>query len=403
MTPTPTANVTDFIDLARVRAETPGCANVAHFNNAGASLMPAPVVEAQIAHLRREAEIGGYEARAEAAERLEGVYRSIARLLTCDAEEIALTENATVAWNLAFQAFDWQPGDKVLTVEAEYASNYIAYLHARQRHGIEVMTVPSDADGQVDLEELERRIDSKVRLIAVTHVPTNGGLVNPAAEIGRIARAKGVPFLLDACQSAGQLDLDVRAIGCDLLSATGRKYLRGPRGTGFLYVRRGLLDRLAPPSPDLRSARWEAPDRFVWYEGARRFENWEFNYAALLGLGAAVDYALDLGLPAIEARVTALAAELRARLAAVPGIEVKDLGERRCGLCTFTLAGREAGRVAAELRGKAINVSVSDPNGTLLDATRRGLPDLVRASVHYYNDSGEMDRLIAALEQLQKV
>ena len=402
MRPSPTADGVESIDLASVRAETPGCAKVAHFNNAGASLMPAPVVEAQIAHLRREAEIGGYEARAEAGERLEGVYGAIARLLNCAAEEIALVENATVAWNLAFQAFDWRPGDKVLTVEAEYASNYIAYLHARQRQGIEVVTVPSDANGQVDLEELERRLDPKVRLIAITHVPTNGGLVNPAAEIGRIARARGIPFLLDACQSAGQLDLDVQTIGCDLLSATGRKYLRGPRGTGFLYVRRGLLDRLTPPCPDLRSARWEAPDRFVWYEGARRFENWEFNYAALLGLGAAVDYALDLGLPAIEARVTALAAELRERLAAVPGIEVRDLGTRRCGLCTFTLDGREASAVAAALRGQAINVSVSDPHGPLLDATRRGLPDMVRASVHYFNDSGEMDRLSAALERLSR-
>ncbi|WP_235830256.1 aminotransferase class V-fold PLP-dependent enzyme [Algihabitans albus] len=400
MSPTSTASVMESIDLARVRAETPGCAKVAHFNNAGAALMPTPVVEAQIAHLRREAEIGGYEARAEAAERLDSVYGSIGRLLNCGAEEIALVENATVAWNLAFQAFDWQPGDKVLTAEAEYASNYIAYLHARQRRGIEVVAVPSDASGQVDLEELERRIDPKVKLIAITHVPTNGGLVNPAAAVGRIARAKGIPFLLDACQSTGQLDIDVEAIGCDLLSATGRKYLRAPRGTGFLYVRRSLLERLDPPFPDLRSARWEAPDRFVWYDGARRFENWEFNYAAVLGLGAAVDYALDLGLPAIEARVTALAAELRERLGAVSGIEVTDLGETRCGLCTFTIAGREASDVAAKLRNQAINLSVSDPNGTLLDATRRGLPDLVRASVHYYNDAEEMDRLIAALAAL---
>ncbi|MGP1255344.1 MAG: aminotransferase class V-fold PLP-dependent enzyme [Kiloniellales bacterium] len=395
MTPKPNG-----IDLQRLRVDTPGCAEVAHFNNAGAALMPSPVVEAQIAHLRREAEIGGYEAKAEAAERLEAVYGSVARLLNCGADEVALVENATVAWDLAFHAFDWQPGDKVLTAEAEYASNYLAYLHAQQRYGIEIAAVPSDASGQIDVAALAQMLDARVKLIAITHVPTNGGLVNPAAEVGKVAKANGIPFLLDACQSAGQLDLDVEALGCDLLSATGRKYLRGPRGTGFLYVRRSLLEQLDPPFPDLHSARWVAPDRYVWRDGARRFENWEFNHAGLLGLGTAVDYALTLGLPAIETRVTELATELRSRLAAVPGIEVMDLGARRCGLCTFTVAGREASEVAQSLRAQAINVSVSDPNGTLLDARRRGLPDLVRASVHYYNDAEEMDRLIGALETL---
>lgn len=395
MTPKPNG-----IDLQRLRADTPGCAEVAHFNNAGAALMPRPVVEAQIAHLRREAEIGGYEAKAEAAARIEAVYGSIGRLLNCGTDEIALVENATVAWDLAFHAFDWQPGDKVLTAEAEYASNYLAYLHARQRYGIEIATVPSDASGQIDVAALARMLDARVKLIAITHVPTNGGLVNPAAEVGKVAKANGIPFLLDACQSAGQIDLDVEALGCDLLSATGRKYLRGPRGTGFLYVRRSLLEQLDPPFPDLHSARWVAPDRYVWREDARRFENWEFNHAGLLGLGAAVDYALALGLPAIEDRVAELASDLRSRLAAVPGIDVMDLGERRCGLCTFTLAGHAASEVAQRLRAQSINVSVSDPNGTLLDATRRGLPDLVRASVHYYNSADEMDRLIGALETL---
>jgi selenocysteine lyase/cysteine desulfurase len=389
------------IDLGRVRAETPGCATVAHFNNAGASLMPQPVLAAQIGHLEREAEIGGYEAKAEAAERLEGIYASIGRLLNCGSDEIALVENATVAWDLAFHAFDWTPGDTVLTAEAEYASNYLAYLHVREKYGIAVEPVPSDGAGQLDVAALERMIDGSVKLIAVTHVPTNGGLVNPAAEIGRVARAHGIPFLLDACQSVGQLEIDVAAIGCDLLSATGRKYLRGPRGTGFLYVRREMLDRLDPPFPDLHSAEWVAPDRYVWRPDARRFENWEFNFAALLGLGAAVDYALSLGPAEIEARVKALAAELRERLADVPGVEVRDLGAEKCGLCTFTLEGHAAADVSAALRARGINTSVSDRAGTLLDATRRDLPEMVRASVHYFNDTAEMDRLVAALAALR--
>ncbi|MEX0759379.1 MAG: aminotransferase class V-fold PLP-dependent enzyme, partial [Tistlia sp.] len=303
------------IDVARARAETPGCTGVLHFNNAGAALMPAPVLETQIAHLRREAAIGGYEAKDEAAARLEAVYGSIAGLIGARAEEIALVENATVAWNLAFHAFRFGPGDRILTAEAEYASNYISFLQLAERSGVVVEAVPSDEAGELDVAALEARLDERVRLIAVTHVPTNGGLVNPAEAIGAVARRHGVPFLLDACQSVGQLEIDVERIGCDLLSATGRKYLRGPRGTGFLYVRRAILDRLEPPFLDLHSARWVAPDRYEMRADARRFENWEFNIAGLLGLGAAVDHALGWGMPAIALRIAALAAELRARLA----------------------------------------------------------------------------------------
>lgn len=390
------------IDVARARAETPGCARVLHFNNAGAGLMPAPVLEAQLAHLRREAEIGGYEAKDEAAPRLEAVYGSIAGLIGAGEEEIALVENATVAWDLAFHSFRFEPGDRILTAEAEYASNYIAYLRMAERSGVRVEAVPSDEAGQLDVAALEAMLDERVRLIAITHVPTNGGLVNPAEEVGAVARRHGVPYLLDACQSVGQLEIDVERIGCDLLSATGRKYLRGPRGTGFLYVRRAILERLDPPFLDLHAANWVAPDRYEMRPDARRFENWEFNVAGLLGLGAAVDYARAWGMGAIALRVAALAEELRARLADIPGLTLRDLGRRHCGIVTFTLEGRDAGALRDALRAQAINVSVSGPGSTLLDATRRRLPDLLRASVHYYNDESEIERFVAALEALAR-
>ena len=388
------------IDVARARAETPGCSQVLHFNNAGASLMPQVVLDAQVAHLQREAAIGGYEAKAEAMDAIEGAYASIARLLNCRAEEIALMENATVAWHAAFLSLPWQEGDRILTAEAEYASNYISYLKLARQKGVVVERVPSTATGDLDVEALERMIDGRARLIAVTHVPTNGGLVNPAAEIGRIAKAHNILFLLDACQSAGQLDLDVQAIGCDLLSATGRKYLRGPRGSGFLYVRKERLEEIEPPVLDLHSAHWVTPERYEMRPDARRFENWEFNYAAVLGLGAAVDYALAWGMPEIERRVVALAADLRTALAEVPGIAVQDIGTRKGGICTFTHERLDAATISTRLRAQAINTSVSDPNSTLLDATARGLPDLVRASVHYFNTDEEIDRFCRALREL---
>jgi selenocysteine lyase/cysteine desulfurase len=388
------------IDLARARAETPACERLLHFNNAGAALMPLSVLDAVKRHLDREAAIGGYEAAEEARGRHEAVYDSIARMLNCAREEVALVENATVAWQLAFHSLALGPGDRVLTATSEYASNYIAFLQLQRSRGIEIAAVPDDADGALDVEALARMIDGRTRLIAVTHVPTNGGLVNPAAAIGRVARDHGIPYLLDACQSVGQMPIDVAAIGCDFLSATGRKYLRGPRGTGFLYVRRAMLDRVEPPFIDLQGARWAAPDRYVLRPDARRYENWESYLAGQLGLGVAIDYALGWSLAAIEGRVTSLAASLREALGGIGGVALRDLGRRRCGIVSFTLGGVGSRDIVARLRGQAINASGSSPSSTLLDATRRGLPDLVRASVHYYNSEAEIERFAAAISAI---
>ncbi len=388
------------MDIALARAETPGCEEVLHFNNAGAALMPQPVIDAQIGHLQLEARIGGYEAADVASERVAACYDSIARLLNCSREEIALVENATVGWCLAFYAVDLQPGDRVLTTEAEYSSNYINYLKVARDKDVVIDVVPSDAGGQLDVAALERMIDGKVKLIAITHVPTNGGLVNPAAEVGRVARSHGILYLLDACQSPGQIALDVEAIGCDFLSATGRKYLRGPRGSGFLYVRKSLLETIEPPMLDNHAAVWTARDRFELQGDARRFENWEFNYAAVLGLGASVDYALSWGLDAIETRVTSLAAQFRTALAAVPGVRITDIGASKCGIVTFTKEGFEAPAMQAALRAQNINVSNSTIKSTRIDMERRGLENILRASLHYYNTEDEIERLCAAVARL---
>lgn len=387
------------IDVDRARAETPGVPNVLHFNNAGAALVPRPVLDACVGHLEREARVGGYEAADLARDEIEATYDALSRLLGCSPGEIAVTESATRAWDMAFYSLDFEAGDRILTSPASYASNYIAFLQVARRTGARVDVVPADSDGQVDVDALRERVDDRVRLVALTHVPTNGGLVNPAAAVGRVAREAGVPFLLDACQSAGQMPLDVDQIGCDMLSATSRKFLRGPRGMGFLYVDRSMVDRLDPPFLDLHAARWEGPDAYSVREDARRFEQWERNYAAHLGLGRAVDYALEWGLDAIWARVRSLADRLRAGLEE-EGLEVRDRGRVRCGIVTFTVEGREAEAVQRALRERDINVSVSPRSHSLLDAEARRLPDLVRASVHYYNTEDEVDRFCGVVAGL---
>jgi selenocysteine lyase/cysteine desulfurase len=388
------------IDLVRARRDTPGCASVLHFNNAGAALMPQPVLDAVVGHLQLEARIGGYEAAAQAHAAVERVYDAAAALLGCQRDELAIVENATRAWDMAFYAVPLGRGDRILTAVAEYASNYIAFLQVARKTGATIEVIPNDAYGQISVEALRQRLDERVKLIAITHVPTNSGLVNPAAAVGEAARQAGVLYLLDACQSVGQMPINVNHIGCDMLSATGRKYLRGPRGTGLLYVRRSVLERLEPPFLDLLAAEWTARDQFAIRPDARRFENWETNYAGKIGLGVAIDYALAWGLEPIWQRIAALASMLRTRLETLPGVIVRDPGAERCGIVSFTAARKAPAAIQQALAQHHINVAVSHLPSTRLDMEERGLSSIVRASVHYYNSEEEAERFCATLASI---
>ena len=385
-------------DIVRLRAETAGCEQSIFFNNAGASLQPRAVVARVIEHLRLEERVGGYEAADLVASELGRLYDSVARLLGCAPEEVALQENATRAWEMAFYSLRFAPGDRIVTAANEYASNYIAFLQVARRTGAEICVVESDQAGEVDLEALQGLLDDRVKLIALTHVPTNGGLVQPAARVGELARRAGIPFLLDACQSVGQMHMDVNVLGCDMLCATGRKYLRGPRGTGFLYVRSAMLAQMEPPLLDLRAATWVEKGKFEIRGDAKKFETWESAAALRLGLGVAIEYALALGLERIERRVRYLAALLRERLAEVEG--VTDLGRVRCGIVTFTHELHPAGDVMQWLQANGIAVRTIVRSSTRIDMEQRGLDELVRASVHYYNTEAEVERLCEVLRAL---
>ena len=388
------------MDIARARAETPGAANVLHFNNAGSSLMPQPVLDATVDHLNLEAQIGGYEAADQQEAQIERFYSAAAELLNCDPDEIAFIENATRAWDMAFYAIPFQLGDRILTARAEYASNVIAFLQMAEQRGVSVEVIPSEETGELSVSALREMMDEHVKLIAMTHVPTNGGLVNPAAEVGQVAQEAGVLYLLDACQSVGMMPIDVKKIGCDFLSATGRKYMRGPRGTGFLYARTRSTSHIEPIFLDNHAARWSGDNEYTVMGDAKRFENWERYFAGVIGLKVAADQANELGMPSIWARLRQLADGLRERLKTVPGVTLADLGVTKGAIVTFAVTGKEHVALKQQLRDQGINVSVSTQFSSRLDLKGRGLKDVMRASVHVYNTEQELDRFVTALRPL---
>lgn len=389
------------LDIARLRAETPGCAQVLHLNAAGSALPSQRTLDATLGHLKLEAEIGGYEAADLRRETLDGFYPSVARLIGAEAGEIAFIENATRAWDMAFYSLDFKPGDRILTCVSEYSSNYISYLQVARKTGAEIVVVPDDRHGQIDLGALERAIDKRTKLVSISHVPTQGGLVQPAEAVGKITNDAGILYLLDACQSVGQLPVDVKRIGCDFLSMTGRKYLRGPRGTGFLYAKQATTAHIEPVFLDNHAARWTDDNAYTVMGDAKRFENWERYFAGVIGMKVAADQANELGIDAIWARLRELADGLRTRLASLKGVTLTDLGQVKGAIVTFAVEGADHNALKMALRAQAINVSVSTQFSSRLDLKGRGLRDVLRASVHVYNTEEELDRFVAALEAVR--
>jgi len=389
-------------ELARWRSDTAGCAGLVHLNNAGAALMPRPVHEAILAHLSLEQELGGYEAADAQSQAIERAHAAVARLMEAEFRNIALVQNSTVAFAQAISAFDLGPGDIVLTSRADYASNQIMYLSLSRRRGVEIVRAPDALEGGVDPEAVRRLISRRrPALVALTWIPTNSGLVQPVEAVGRICREAEVPYLIDACQAVGQVPLNVDNLHCDYLSGTSRKFLRGPRGLGFLYVSdRALQSGAHPLLVDMHGADWTDADSFELRPDAGRFETWEFAYALVLGLGAAAEYALKVGVDTAGHRAYELADYARACLAALPGVRVLDRGPELCAIVTIAIAGRDTSDIKLLLRARGINTSSPHREDAVIDMDEKQTTSALRISPHYYNTREEIDTAVEAIREI---
>lgn len=388
--------------IQHFRAETPGTAHRIHLNNAGAALMPQPVIDAIQRHFQLEIEIGGYEAEAAAQSDIEEYYNIMSRFLNCEPANIAYAANATDAYNRALSSIPFEEDDVILTTMNDYVSNQIAFLELHKRYGIRLVRVEDAPEGGVDVDLMRDLIKKyEPTLVAVTHVPTNSGLVQPVEAIGEICEEEEVLYLVDACQSAGQIPLDVHKIKCDFLSATFRKFLRGPRGAGFLYVSNRALELgMEPLFVDLHSATWIEPNLYELGMDARRFELWERPHSLMLGSKACVEYALGVGLENIEHRVKHLADLTRQKLSALPGVRVLDQGVERCGIVTAWVAGQTPGQIKAQLVKANINTSFQRLPNAVIDFAEKGVDWALRVSPHYYNTEEDIETLIQTLSDL---
>lgn len=385
-------------DLQIVRADTPGVNNTIFFNNAGASLRPRQVTDTVKKYLDAEDALGGHEASSEAADRIIKIYDSAAKLINAQPDEIALMESNTRAWHSVIYAMDLQKDDEVVLSAAEYISGQAAFVELQKRRGIVLHIIGYDENGFIDLVALRNCLSSKTRLVALTHISTSNGTVHPVEEAGEIIKAgSGALYLLDACQSIGQIKVDVSQIGCDALTFTGRKYLRAPRGTGALYVSRTWFSKLFPLLPDGHRSHILGKFSLQHRPDARRFEVYETNFASMLGLGAAIDYALALGIECIQDQICALSQDLRKLLQKTEGIIVHEQNSSRSGIVTFSVEGIQADAVAKLLHSKGILVKPVNTNTAWLDLSTRNLDSAVRASVHYFNTKDEVRKLHAEI------
>lgn len=388
------------MDLQKLRNETPGCKNVAYFNNAGSALTTQHVLTKVTDYIEQESLVGGYQTAKEHQLEIDSFYEKAANLIgATSADEIGFCTSATDGWQRVFNSIPLTKNDKVIVFECEYVSFYLSLLHRQKKLGFQIVVVPTLENGDIDLKALESSLDSNVKLILLGHMPTQSGIINPAEEIGQLIVGKNIFYILDATQTVGQIKVDVQSIGCDALCATGRKFLRGPRGTGFFYLSKKWHRQLSPATIDVCGGKWTGNESYEFYEGAKKFETWERNYASMLGLGEAIRYLQELRIEEVEKCIKKNAMTIREKLSHLSQVTLQDPGEKQGAIITLTVKDKNCAEIVENLRQSGVIINYSQREYALLDFKSRGLQDVLRVSPHYYNSLEEIDQLITALSQ----
>lgn len=390
------------MNIDKIREDTLHCDNFIHFNNAGAALPPKSVNEAIIAFLKEEEATGGYEMEARHAESIDQIYKEIAKLIRCQSDEIAITDNASTAFSKALYSIPFQEGDEIITSEIEYSSNFLNYLKLKRDKGINIITIPVGENGPIDIQKLEDSISKKTKLVAVTHMPTSSGAIAPVGAIGEITKQHDILYMVDTCQSIGHYPTFVDELHCDFLTGTSRKYIRGPRGLGFLYARKSIYKDLDPFMLEAMGAEWQSTDSYELNYTSKMFEAFEKPYAFMMGLQEAVKYANNLGIENIWSRITDLSTYARSLFAQHKELSLQDgKGKELSGIITLTIKNKSSLEIQEELKRNKINISICKPFTSLTDMQNKGLDSSCRLSLHYYNTKEEVERVNDILQNIK--
>lgn len=390
------------MDIDQIRKDTPGCGDKLFLNTAGSSLMPYSVNRKIKDYLDQEEQIGGYKTEELREKEIAGFYSETAKLIGCKPKNIAFAHDATDAYAKALSSINFQKGDTIVTTDDDYASNHIQFLSLKKRHNLKIHRIKNLENGDLDLEDFLKLVKTQTpKLTAVTHVPTNSGLIQDIVAIGEICKEYNILYLVDACQSVGQIEVDVNTIQCGFLTATGRKFLRGPRGTGFLYVSDQLLEKgFEPVFIDGGGAIWTEVDKYKSFNTAQRFQTWESPYALMVGLSEAIRYANVMGIDKISAYNARLMNKLRTNLTEISDVQLFDKGSQRCNLLTFRKLGKSLERITRILDENQVYYSISNKEWGLLDYRKKGVEWTIRLSPHYFNNLDEMDRVAEIIRKI---
>lgn len=398
---TPTLKTLSNAQLARIRRDTPGLKGRLNLDNAGSSFMATPVIERMKAALEQDVLLGGYVAQEQQQNELDDIYPTLAALFGGLATDYAVVGSAVDGWTKAFYSLPLELGDNIVTAYTEYCANYVAYLQLKEKRGVEIRVARMAAEGGVDLEHLESLVDANTKLISITHMPSSSGEIVDVAAVGRIARKHDILFQLDACQSAGHIPLNVNDLGCDIMTGTARKFLRGPRGIGFLYVNERARQKMEPIVLTNQSAAWVQSDKYDLRSDTRVFEAWERSVVNQLGFKAALDYYQNIGVKEAGHTLLNVADYLRSGLAVKSNVSMTCPHSARSAIITFNLTGLSPEDVKMRMEGHGISTQIASVNHTRLDLEARQIDKAVRVSPHYYTTSEDVDRFLDVLDQIQ--